>query len=52
MTLRQQTDRIHSLAVLNGFEQNSSTGILFLNANFLLIPQHTSFNVYFCYLNT
>ena len=38
---RQQSDRIRSFTVLKGFEQNLSTGILFLVISFLLIPQHT-----------
>ena len=49
--VRQQTDRIHSFAVLNGFEQYLSTGILFLNDMFSLILQHAYFNDKICFLD-
>ena len=42
--LRHETDRIHSSVMLNGFERNLSTGILFLKLSFF-IPQHSHFNV-------
>ena len=42
--LRHETDRIHSSVMLNGFDRNLSTGILFLKLSFF-IPQHSHFNV-------
>ena len=37
LLLRQQTDRIQSFAVLNGFEIKLSTGILFFNDIFFFL---------------